>query len=189
MGERAIEPGRYAQLPDGSWVPFAEGDWLPEKPIAVITVKAVKPVAVDEQVRVTVDVAAPPMAILPDSLDESGNLRPKVIELPVDTRGRAEVPASHPIAKKLQRDIERKAAARTKPVAHLGPSADMAVGDAKRTATPVDVFRAVADQFGILPATGNARSCARFKPLVRRDEEAEAARGFERGVEERQAKR
>lgn len=61
-------------------------------------------------------------------------------------------------------------------------------GGSTRTATPGDVFRAIGEQFGILPAMGARVSAARFKPMGKRDADADAARDYERSVRDRQSR-
>lgn len=178
MGERAVEPGRYAQHPDGSWHPFTDKAELDFKPVVVVTVKA--PIARDEPIAVNVDVAAAEQTSVTVETRAAGKTVQK-IELKRE-------PKAHPFDLAFAKH-DRVVAAGRAAQSRRSPIDPHLTAQVNRTATPADVFRAVADQFGILPATGNHRSCARFKPLVRRDEEAEAALAFERGVEERQARR
>lgn len=212
MGERAIEPGRYAQHPDGSWVPFKDKAALLFKPVACVTVRPrtpllacspdLPPVAVTDSAALTLD-------RVDDALSYVGYAKTVFERATMGPIG-GDMAASGKFDTHVAVDAGVQSTAvivRDDKILDEGPGLSpvqfakavtkkrRAVKPApppptpNRIATPADVFRAVADQFGILPATGNNRSCARFKPLVRRDEEAEAARAFERGVEERQAKR
>lgn len=154
MRERAIEPGRYALHPDGTWRRFTDRAELDFKPTACVTVKAPKPIAEEAAAPLPAPVPAPVVAVAPRPQRKPKPFKLGVSRAPGSARAARIVPPADPVPD-------------------------------TRTANPADVFRAVADQFGILPAMGQSRSCARFKPLVRRDEEGEAADAYARAVEDR----
>ncbi len=150
MRERAVEPGRYALHPDGTWRRFTERAELDFKPTACVTVKAPKVAPAPE----TAPEPAPLTVAPARAKREAKPFKLKVGRAPGSARAARIVPPADPVFD-------------------------------TRTASPADVFRAVADQFGILPAMGQSRSCARFKPLVQRDEDGEAAEAYARAVEDR----
>lgn len=199
MGERAVEPGRYAQRPDGSWQIFTDKAELGFVPVACVTVKRREfPVERDAPIMLAPDVAIDPAplverAVVTVQRADGGHFdfmgQPEAIEAAtaVAKAARAKVKAEP----RAQQSKAAPPAWRTAFAKHdrMIAAKRAAEPEAMRTATPGDVFRAVADQFGILPAVGARVSTARFKPFVHRDEDASASAAYERAIEEAQAKR
>lgn len=171
----AVEPGRYAQRPDGTWQKFTDKAELGFVPLACVTVKAPKPIERDEPIVAPVGVTAEPAPGLARAVvgPISGEMKSSPFKL-----GITNAPGSA-----RRRPIETR-----RPVPVTPERAKEIAAQARRPATPADVFRAVADEFGLLPAMGQSRSRARFKTLVKRDEDAEAAAAYERAIEERQGR-
>lgn len=164
------EPGRYAQDGDGAWHPMVDGVELGFKPVAVVKVKAPKAAPVE---------AAPdpvPAAEQPIIIGVDLGVEPaSIVAVRREGGGHAAVFIGDPQpvpARELKRMAPRPPA---RPVPAPSP--------ATRTATPGDVIRAIGEQFGILAATGAHVSTARFKPLVRRNEDEDAARAYAGAVE------
>lgn len=160
------EPGRYAQDADGVELGF--------KPVAVVKVKASKAAAVEaapdpvpeaeQPIIIGVDLGVEPASIVAVRREGAGNAA-------VFIGDPKPVPA---------RELKRMA---PKPPARPVPAPSPAPLPATRTATPGDVIRAIGEQFGILAATGAHVSTARFKPIVRRSEDEDAARAYAGAVE------
>ncbi len=169
--DRTIEPGRYALHPDGGWQIFTDRAELDFKPVAVVTVKPRDSVALD------------PMAELAAFGETVG--APAPIAKPPFKLGITNAPGS---AKRRPIELRRPVPVTAERAREIAAQARRDVVEPRRTATPGDVFRAIADEFGILPAVGASTSCARFKPLMARDDDADAARAYERAIEERQGR-
>lgn len=212
--DRTIEPGRYALHPDGGWHLFTDRAELDFKPVAVMRVKERPPVASDPMPepapvavseptkRMEATLGAPfklgisrapgsaasppaPAAFVTVARPEGGHVG--FVTNAESADAIAAVAASVRTKVPAKRAIGKSPAARPLAAARALPSPPR-MAEATRTATPGDVFRAIADEFGILPAVGASVSTARFKPLVTRDDDADAARAYERAIEERQGR-
>lgn len=166
-------PGRYAQHPDGTWVPFKDKAALLFKPVAVVTVKA----------PVEKPVFKPGISRAPGSAANPAPDPSRAAIITVAKPGGGHVGmvtgGTEAAIDAMARSVRVKAAQ-----SRRSPAAPDAGAQAKRTAAPADVFRAIADEFGILPAVGAHKSTARFKPMARRNEDDDAASAYARAVQE-----
>lgn len=169
-------PGRYAQDADGAWHLFTDKAALGFKPVAVVTVK-VPPVVEPDPVP-----APAPTAIVTIQRPEGGHVGLVI----GDGMGAAvEAVVASVRTKPAPRIAKRRVLPDRRQSRANAEQAYRDLGDTTRTATPGDVFRAIGEQFGILPAIGAQVSTARFKPLIKRNEDEDAARAYAGAVEDK----
>lgn len=179
-------PGRYAQDASGAWHLFTDKAALSFKPVAIVTVKAPPEQVSEPTKRMAATLGAPFKLGISRAPGSAARPAPdpapeQIITIAKPGGGHVGIVVGDTGAavEALARSARIKAAQpRRRPVV-----SDLEALD-RRTATPGDVFRAIADEFGILPAMGAHRSTARFKPMARRNEDDEAADAYARAVQE-----
>ena len=178
MGARVMEPGRYAQHPDGSWHMFTDKAALGFVPVACVKVWP----------------RNPPLACVPDAAPA-----PETTETPAAARNSAvnapavAAPEKRHREVKAPRSLQYASPRAAPPKCTIIDNGDE--GGASRGAAISEPTSRMAKtlgapfKLGISTAPGSARSMARFKPMGLRDPDAEAAAAYDRAIQDGQAKR